>query len=467
MENHTSKKTIISNAKIAIFAQLITLMIGFFKSLIIPSLLTVTDFGYWQIYLLYLPYIGLFYWGFNDGIYLKYGGYDEKDLPYEKIRASTKCFFLLLIFESIILSLLLPFISTKNETKILLYVVLNISIQGIYGMMIYILQITNRIKKYSFFSIIDKIIFVLYLIAFALSENRDYMSLIRADILSRLIVTIFMIIQNKELFFGKQASIKEGFFEFKNNIEVGISLMLASFISMLFTGAGKIFIANSSDITNYAYYSFGMSLINLLLVCFSSISTVIYPVLKKMNENSYGRQYNTLNKYYEIICTCGMFAYFICYFLINNFYIQYIPVLKYLNLLFILAIFQGKITLLNNTFYKVLRQERKMLFDNLISITIFCILCYLFCDNVYKIALITCLVMGHRSLDTEIHFRREMNNLKNNKFISLFTLIIIFLISTEINIYFGLLLYSVYFIIYIYTNRNAFLNLIKLILNKN
>ena len=466
MSENMLKKNIVTNAKIAIFSQLAILLIGFVKSLVIPGLLSVEDYGYWQIYLLYLPYIGLFYWGFNDGIYLKYGGYKFRELPSGKIRSSIRYFFLMLLIESIILFLISPFFFSTIEYKIMQYVVLNICVQGIYGTIIYILQITNQIKEFSFFSVIDKILFVLYLLSFLFVKSQSYINLIRADLGSRIIVTIIMIFRNKVLFIGSVESAKNGLIEFISNIRTGISLMFASFISLLFSGAGRIFIANTTEISKYAYYSFGMSLINLLLVCFSSISTVLYPILKRMNSKSYARQYDLLTYYFEILCVIGLMGYYICYFFVVFIYKNYSPVLEYLNLLFILAIFQGRITLLNNTFYKVLRREKKMLFDNFLSLSLFLGACFLFCDTVYKIAITTCIIMAHRSIDTELYFRKKMNILNNNRFKYLSMTIFFFFFSSILPVPLGLSIYFIFVISYLVLNKTGFINLIKLFINK-
>ena len=62
------------NVKFTILAQVIVFILGLVKSVIFPKYMTVSSFGYWQIYVLYSTYIGLSYLGFNDGIYLLYGG---------------------------------------------------------------------------------------------------------------------------------------------------------------------------------------------------------------------------------------------------------------------------------------------------------------------------------------------------------------------------------------------------------
>ena len=44
------------------------------------KLIGVEKYGYWQLYLFYTSYVGFFQLGWNDGIYLRYGGEDYNNL---------------------------------------------------------------------------------------------------------------------------------------------------------------------------------------------------------------------------------------------------------------------------------------------------------------------------------------------------------------------------------------------------
>ncbi|WEV42229.1 hypothetical protein OZX57_01690 [Bifidobacterium sp. ESL0682] len=74
-------RAIISNMFTAFFAQGVSLLLSILQSLIIPKMLGVTQFGYWQLYLFYVSYVGFFHLGLSSGIYLKMGGVprDEMD----------------------------------------------------------------------------------------------------------------------------------------------------------------------------------------------------------------------------------------------------------------------------------------------------------------------------------------------------------------------------------------------------
>lgn len=43
-------------------------------TLLVPKILGIEEFGYWQLFVFYTSYVSFFQLGLNDGIYLQHGG---------------------------------------------------------------------------------------------------------------------------------------------------------------------------------------------------------------------------------------------------------------------------------------------------------------------------------------------------------------------------------------------------------
>ena len=67
-------KSLITNSGYAIFSNLLSMLISALVVLVLPKVVGVASYGYWQLYLFYVSYVGFFHLGWIDGIYLKYGG---------------------------------------------------------------------------------------------------------------------------------------------------------------------------------------------------------------------------------------------------------------------------------------------------------------------------------------------------------------------------------------------------------
>lgn len=85
------------------------LVLGFIQLLIIPKYLSVEDFGYWQLFMLYASYVGILHLGFIDGIHVRWAG---KEL--NQVGGEIKTAFRFLLLQQLIviipLALLLYFL---------------------------------------------------------------------------------------------------------------------------------------------------------------------------------------------------------------------------------------------------------------------------------------------------------------------------------------------------------------------
>ena len=86
-----------SDVLIYSFGQAVLLIFGFIQSLIIPKYLSTTDYGYWQLFLLYTTYIGILHLGFLDGILVRWAGKD-----FEVLREEIPTAFGFILLEQVI-----------------------------------------------------------------------------------------------------------------------------------------------------------------------------------------------------------------------------------------------------------------------------------------------------------------------------------------------------------------------------
>ena len=80
-------KSLAGNAFVAFAAQGISLVASVAMSLIVPKVLGVTTYGYWQLFVFYTSYSGMFQFGLNDGVYLIEGGRARREIDKRAINS--------------------------------------------------------------------------------------------------------------------------------------------------------------------------------------------------------------------------------------------------------------------------------------------------------------------------------------------------------------------------------------------
>lgn len=85
----------ISNVSYTLTANIITLLISILVISILPKLMGVSEYSYFQLYIFYTSYVVFFHLGLPNGIYLRYGGKEFSELNQGQYRIQ---FWILVLF---------------------------------------------------------------------------------------------------------------------------------------------------------------------------------------------------------------------------------------------------------------------------------------------------------------------------------------------------------------------------------
>lgn len=410
---HSVLGSAIQSFRYVLASQVLVLALGLAKAFLIPLFLGVSNYGYWQIYVFYTAYVGLFTLGFNDGLYLRYGGFEASDLPMTKVRAAVRVYTLFLISVGAAIAWSVSY-ETDPSRRIAMYLVAaNVVVMGLLGVYSLTFQATGQLKRFGIFNAADKLFFLMLLPPLLIFGIDSFLYLAAADLVSKVLVLAALLLMHKELFVGVGEKLGAAWREVFANVMVGSQLMIANVSGMLVLGMGRFIIEYFDKLENYAYYAFGVSMTNLALVAITALSVVIYPTLRRLPAANYLGYYNDTNRRLFLFNIIMLAAYFPVVHIIELMLPKYAPMIPFLNVLFAITVLQGKMQLLNNTYYKVLRLESAMLMANLSSVLIVTVLSlagYLLTRSIAAIAWAALATMMYRVYSSELYLRRRMGD---------------------------------------------------------
>lgn len=458
-------KVLIKNFTYTFGSNLLVLIISTLVTLILPKILGVREYGYWQLYILYTSYIALLHLGWNDGIYLRYGGkeYDELD---KKLFFSQ--FWMITIFEFIItiISTNLIMFMTNNADKLFIirmtFVCAVIVIPR--GMLLFILQATNKIKGYAITTIVEKLVYVILIIIFLIIGINEYKLLIMSDIIGKIVSLLYVVILCKDIVLRNY---KDFFFSFKEaieNINVGVKVALAYVASSLIIGMVRLGIERTWDIETFGKVSLTLSISNMMMIFINAIGLVIYPILKRIDEKKLSDIYIV----FRIIITVILLGIIMLYYPVRDILTLWLPKykesLQYMALIFPMCLFEGKMSLLLNTYLKALRKEKALMKINFITLIISIIITIIttFYMKNLPIAIFSILfLLAFRCIFAEIYISKTLGiSLKSDIIIEIILCGIFVISSWSIESWQGSIIYLVGYLIYIIFNRNNIYNMI-------
>ncbi len=360
------------NLLLLIISQVFGLTLGLIKSLVLPKYLTIEDFALWQIYLLYVGYITVFSFGFNDGLLVRYGKFNLSKLPVSLVGKSIKYFMSFIILFTVILLIFCLIYPSDDKKLLFIFISLNIPLVVLNGIFLFLLQSTNQIKKYSFYSVIDKLIMLITLSMFVYFGFNYLFLIIIIDMLSRLLQIFLMYLEFKKLFNTNSTYIdrKTVFLEIKENISRGLYILVSNLISMLLFGFSLFVIERFMTLKNYSMYSLGISITNILLLFINAISVVVFPYLSRLKEDQVMRKASYITNWIVILSIIICNIYVLITFTVENFLDKYVEILLFMPFIFLSIVLQIKFSIIFYPMVKILQYEKKIFSLNLVLLLI-------------------------------------------------------------------------------------------------
>lgn len=360
----------LANISYTILANGLSLLISAAIITIVPKFISIENYGYLQLYLFYVSYVGFMHFGWNDGIYLRYGGADFESLDKNLFFSQ---FYSLVIFQIIIGFTLYLIaarcISDAEKLFIIRMTLLVMAVENSKVMLLYIMQITSRIKEYAQTIIITRAIYLTQVVMLIIGFNlTDYRPVIISDLLSRVAGLLFISYHARSIVFRKASRFRLDFAEIFQNLSVGIKLMSANIFGMLIIGVIRFSIEKVWGIAVFGQVSLALSLSNIAMVFINAISIVLYPTLCRYGRDRLKKEFLWLDEAVNIVLSCALFLYYPVLFFLKNWLDEYTLSLHYIGLLFPIILFECKNTLLLSTYMKSLRLESTILKTNLAAL---------------------------------------------------------------------------------------------------
>jgi O-antigen/teichoic acid export membrane protein len=463
-------ESLIKNFSYSFTSNLLVLVISTIVVLIVPKALGIEQYGYWQLYILYTSYTALLHFGWNDGIYLRYGGKEYQKLDKGLFFSQ---FWMLVLFETIItLSAIFLsgfFVSATDRLFVIRMMVLCSLLVIPRGMLIFVLQGTNRIKEYAIATIIEKIVYVTLISFFLFIGGNNYRLMIIADIVGKGISFVYVVVICKDIVFRKFNSFYISINETLENIKVGLSVAFAYIASTLIVGTVRFGIEYSWDIATFGKVSLTLSISNMMMTFINAVGLIMFPILRRTESDRLPKIYTTLRTFLTVPLLGLITFYYPLSFLLSGWLPQYRESLTYMALIFPLCLFEGKMGLLLNTYLKTLRKEKMLMVINVVSFGLSVILTYFlafYINNITLTVLSILVLLAFRCIFAEFYISKVLKISVKSDIAMELILTIIFVISNWfIGSWKGIVIYIIAYSIYIFIKRRNILNAVKKVIS--
>lgn len=364
------------NVLSALLSQGVSFLAMAAASLFIPRFLGVAEFGYWQLFLLYSGYVGIAHLGVNDGVYLRLGGVPRSEVDKREVVGE----FLVSTLFQLLISIAMFAISIATVPDglrlfVMFATALYLVLSNATNFIGYLFQAMNETVLYSTSIMINRglyLVAILISLVIGIDDCRIFIGLYLA---CQGVSFAYCVFHFRDFLcwrnFDLKLAMKRGWLD----IRAGSKLMVANFASSFVLNAAKFAVDLRWGVSVFSVISFALTLGTFFLSFVNQVAMVLFPALRGYGEHELRGQYLKLRNVLGCVLPIMYVAYFPLAAIISWWLPAYKESVEMLPLILPICLFDSKMSILSNSFYKVTRRENVLLKLNIIACSLSVIGC--------------------------------------------------------------------------------------------
>ena len=359
-DENFSLRTFSSDVVIFTIGQILLLILGFIQFFIIPKYLTVEDYGYLKLFMLFASYVGVLHLGFSDGVYVCWAGKKLVEIG-DEIKTAIK----FLLFEQVIvlslLALIFCFILNQlNFIWIALTILLYAFISNLAAFLIFSTQAIKKFKLLTLVNITSGLSFLFFIIVFFLLQQTSFYYVILSNLISLgMVICILTIFFRRYLFHRKKSSMQSSWKFGIQKIRIGVFVLCGNLVVVFFSTFDQFIVSSFFPIQQFAIYAFALTGTSIIYTLIGAISQVLFPYLSSAIPKMKIRIYTITKSAIILIWAVFLIVYFPLLKVIQYFLSQYISSVPIIQIMLCTIGFGGVIQIIHTNYYKAYRKQRQ------------------------------------------------------------------------------------------------------------
>lgn len=408
-----NKQTILQNMSVAFLAQGVSMCLSILQTLLVPKVLGVEQYGYWQLYIFYISYVGFFHLGLSSGVYLTTGGQTREQMDKSSIKSQMLFGAMYQTAMAVVIVIYSQFLSVGPErTFVIVMTAIYLVLQNLATFMMNELQCMNETKKSSYSSIVERLAFLGPLLVFVVLRVRIFEPYVFAFTASTIVQLVYCIWHLREFWSAPFLGVPKAAQLSWGSIKIGFPMMMANIASMLILGIGRFFIDKAWGIETFGKLSLALSLVSFFLAFVSQASMVLFPSLRQADKGEVRSFYKAARDAMGLLFPAVYALYFPLAWILSMWLPEYASSFVYLILLLPICVFDSKMNITGVTFFNVLRKERVMLAVNAVAAGtcfVMTLVSVYLLRSVFAVMASMTLVVAARSIYSESYMNRALN----------------------------------------------------------
>ncbi|WP_103064163.1 lipopolysaccharide biosynthesis protein [Actinomyces qiguomingii] len=330
-------------------------------TLVLPRIISVADYGLWQLYQLYVMYFGYVTFGYTDGVYLRLGGKRWADMPKRRLSAGLIRLFALDLAACVGLAVWVWARAPEQQRALILV------LAGA-GALFYVprtlvtvvLQIAGRARAFALGTVAERLVTFIGVGGALLVGVREVIVFIIFDALGKALGLVIAVLIARGVFLSRPDLSWQATREFLADCGAGMFVLVSNLAAALITFVVRWAVEDHWGIEMFAQVSLAFQFTTMFMVLVNSVSISVYPHLSNLDRGRYAEAYAALRSRFVTPLVLMLGLYFPLAWALRAWLPNYAQAIFFLALLFPLSVYETKSRGLSVVFLKVMRRERLM-----------------------------------------------------------------------------------------------------------
>lgn len=348
---------------------------------VIPRLVSVEDFGYWRVFLLYSGYAGFLHLGLIEGALLLWAG-----KPFQLIRPALRSSLKFIFIQQVALlatgTLLCVTFLRPRYWLVSISVLLFAALQNITTLLLYALQATRKFGAVGIAVSIPSGGFIILVIVCYFAKIADYRMLIASYLAGWTFLLLFLWERLQPLKSSAAVAIGPIGKEF---IIAGWPIMLSNLAYGVVQSADKIVVNVTVSIYGFAQYALAASVMAVPIAAIAAVSRVFFPHVAACAPEHHQKAYGLSARLAFLFWSLTVPYYLVLARVVPIMLPKYVEGLPYAKVLLCGTVFLGSIQILQLSFSNIYGRQRQFLFSASLAVAISSLLALLAATQLHSL----------------------------------------------------------------------------------
>ena len=361
-------KKLISDLLTAFGVQGVSFICSVVTTLLVPKILGVEEFAYWQLFVFYTSYVSFFQLGLNDGIYLQHGGESRDAIDKSLIRSEFNVGASYQLVAALIIAGYGLFCESGDRVFVILASSSYLLLSNLSFYISFVFQAMNETKIASYSTIVNRGIYLILLLLCIGLRIEDFEVYVFFYLVAQAITLSYLLWKARDFARVGLLGFRQSARETLRSMKLGVVLTIANVSAQLIMGMSRIVIDHVWGLAAFGQVSLSLSIVNFALVFVSQAAMVLFPAMRSVGREKMRIHYIRLRDCLGAILPVAMLLYAPLRILVGLWLPQYEDALTYLAFLFPVCLFEIQTNLTVVTFIKVRCEPRVLLVINVLAV---------------------------------------------------------------------------------------------------